>query len=388
MTWQAVVRRTFRPVLWVGTAAIVSGVLVLPWAVELAATAGEVVPQPQEWFQTGPKHLIADLLSDRAYGHPFDRNVTLRAVVVGGVVGIGLAWNAGNRAAAFVGLGGVWCLVVAYTFSYLPGLRAIQPYRFLVPAILCLAIPASVAADEAWRVFRAAPPSNRRLIAAMALVFGPSLTAYLLDVVTPPLHCGVRPQERAILDAVRNSDSLGRVICQPDTVGHLIPLWCRKPVIGGLNDQAFVKQRFAGMNEAGKLFGRPAAGWDEAELRTYLRTYAVDTAVFSGADWRAFAAKHPGLFEPVFDAGGMTLYRVLNAEPGFVLEGSASVTVFEDRIRVAGAGERVILKMHHSPLLKLPTGVTAEPVSVLDDPVPFLKLVAPAGLAEYDIFFR
>ena len=368
--------KSVRPLVRMAASGAIAAALFAPWFAYLWATKSDVVPQPHAWFQAGVPHFLSDVLSDRAYRRPFDRNLILRFAVVAGSVGAYLGFRGGRPAVAVVGATGVWCLVVAYTFSFVPQLRSVQPYRFLVPAVACLAIPAMLGVVAAYRAVRAAPPSARWAVAGGMVVFAPSATGYLVDLRQPPLPCGLTADERALLDTLRDLPPAGRLICQPETVGHLVPQWAGKPVLGGLNDQAFVRQRFAGMTEAGDLFGKRAPDWTRTALARVIEDYAVGYAVFSSPDWWAVADAAPQLFQLVKDGGGWRVYRT--AGGGYVLRGDGAADVRGDRVVCVVRGGEIVVKLHYSPRLR---AANAElfPVPVGGDPTPFLGVRATPG---------
>jgi hypothetical protein len=384
LLWALTTRRSAMPAAWLLLSALIGGGLVLPWISELMATRSECVPQPHQWFQAGTKHLVFDVLSDRSFRRPFDRNFLLHFCFVAGVIGTNLARRRGQMPVFVIGAAGVWCIFVAYTFSHVSTLRSVQPYRFLVAAVLALGIPTCIAVWEAWCIFLTSSPAARRLIVALTLIISPACTAYLLDLSQPTSPAGLSQDDQAILNFIRKLPGDGRIICQPDTIGHLIPSWTGKAVLGGLNDQAFVHQRFSGINDAGLLFGRTCAEWSMDELRNYFSSYAVEYILLSTPEWVQFANSHPDTCTPIQNFGTIHLFKV-NMPVNYVHVGRASIDIGRDTIRIHSDEKYVVIKIHYSSRLRPPDGVELIPVTVVPgDPVPFLgvKLSSAPAIVE------
>jgi hypothetical protein len=329
-----------------------------------------------------------DFFSDRGYRHRFDRTFLLHAVVAFGALGSVLAWRR-RRLFSALGLAAAGCLLMTYGGSYVRFLSTLQPYRFLIPATILALGPAVIGVEWLLGVFAARERGTRLLGGALAAMMLPQLTGYVLDLAwTPPVR-GLTAAYRGALDAVRALPGEGRVLCDDMNLGHLIPSHARRAVIGGLSTQAFLKHRFAGMDNDGSFFGRQPAAWNEKDLRVYLNTYAVEWALLSLPDWVAVAERHRGLFEPVRTLGGYRLYRVREAQPSLVLEGRGDVDAGYNRIAVRNARTRaLVLKLHYTGWLSADAGVKLEPAAVLDDPVPFIRATLPEGVYTFVISGR
>ena len=371
-----------------GVSALVFGGLCVWWALPLACSIGDCVPQPHPWLQSSWKHLVMDTFSDRGYRHPFDRNLLLHAAVVLGAAGTFLSWNR-RRFLSALGVGGIACLGIAYGGSYLGPIACIQPYRFLIPAVLLLLGPMVAGADWAWENMRRASPPMRVVLLAGGLILLPGLSGYLLDRLgEAPAH-GMIPSQRQVLDALRQMPVKGRVLCDDMNVGHMIPYTCGLPVIGGLSAQAFLKHRFAGMDNDGLFFAKRSDHCSAADFKTYLHGYGVDYAVFSRSNWIEFAERNADLFERERTAGGYRIYKVKDASPSLVLTGAADVRAGGDRIEVTNVrSESLVLKLHYVPWMAASDGVRLEPEAFLDDPVPFMRATVPAGVTAFRIAKR
>jgi len=375
------------PRVWLGLGMLVALWLTMVawWLVPLLTNRDYCLPQPKPWFVGGQKHLVMDLFSDRAYGHQFDRNAVLQALVVAGLAGTWLVRRRSTLTMA-LGIGGMGALVVAYGFPYLGRLSAVQPYRFLIPAMILLAGPVVVAVDRGLAALGDLNKAGKWLVILMLLVLLPRFGGYLIDLKWPPLPCGPTSSQKQTFEAVRSLPIKGRLLCDEVVLGHLVPSQCGVPVIGGLSAQAFLEHRFAGIDEEGVLFGRPASEWTPETLMPYLGLYAVDYAILSGEKWLSFAQSPGSPFVSVGACGDYRLFQVRNAEPSLVYSGTAKAAAGYDRVNVTEAvGTEVVLKLHYAKWLEADRGVELRPVKLLDDPVPFIRCEVPDGVTSFTI---
>lgn len=370
-------------------AAAVFSLLVVWWVVPLAQTQGDCLPQPKAWFQGGPKELVMDVFSDRAYQHPFDRNALYHLVVVAGLAGTLLVTRQLRSSTAppvllALGLGGVAALAITYVGFTIPAMRSIQPYRFTIPATLLLLGPAAVFIEAGWDAVRRSPPAVRATVIALLLVLMPAFTGYLIDLTWPRDGMAIPAGQQAVMDALRARPVKGRVLTDDAALGHILPTFNRVAVLGGLSTQAFLKHRFAGIDEDGIGFGRRAEDWTPATLRPYLAAYGVEYAVFSTPAWRRLAAGPESPFALEQAIGGTGIYRVQGGDPDLVLSGEADVVADYRGIVVSNVAQSpLVLKLHYASWLTAGPGVRLEPEMVLDDPVPFLRAVVDPGVKTF-----
>lgn len=358
-----------------------------PWLLPLLRTWADYRPLVYGGYQGTLKHLVMDVFSDRVYGHPFDRNFLFHVAVVFGFAG---AWSwrkdAERTLLWVMGVAALLCLVAAYSFSHVPPLRSMQPYRFLVPATLLLVTPAAAFLQEAWDAVKAASKKTRTVALLLALLTVPAFTAYLLDLAWSREACGMSETRLRVLQVVRHVPVRGRVLCDDVHLAHLVPYMTGRAVIGGLSAEAFVKHGHAGMDYEGRLFGRFPLEWDPAVLETYLAAYGIDLVVFGKQEWIDFAEDAKSPFVPDVSVGGYRLYRLKQPAPSLVMDGQARVTASHDCVQVRQVTDaRLVLKLHYADWLEADHGVKLEPVSVLDDPVPFIRCRVPEGVTEFTI---
>ena len=359
------------------------------WLVPLLRSTDICLARPESWFRAGPKHFIMDIFSDRGYGQPYDRRFLFHAAVVLGIAGIWLRSDSTERGPALRSIlagGGIWALVITYSFSYVPLLAAVQPHRFMIPATVFLLFPAALCIDHMIGVIGGSDRRQRVVVGTLLLILAPHLTAYLIDSLGAPMACGSDADREKIYGELSAMNVRGRVLCDDSDLGRMVPYRTGLPVVGGLSAQAFVKHRFAGFDDHGVLFGRPAGEWDAEALRAYLDAYAVELAILSKPEWLEFARGHEELFESHGSHGNMTIFRVRNAKPSLAMDGAARVCADYDLIGVEDAARRnLILKLHYSPMLQASDGVKLSPEKALDDPVPFIRCAVPEGVTRFNI---
>jgi len=370
---------------WLLAAAALFLALSVWWLVPLLQSRADCLSQPKDWFQSGPKHLIMDLFSDRVYQRQFDRNLLERSAAILGLIGLALAWRSQPLPAALA-VGGVVALVITYAGSQVGFLRSVQPYRFLIPATLLLLAPAAWAIDAGIENWKRTSTATRRIIAVLLVLLAPSLTAYLIDLTWPRDPLGLGPEQREVVDWFQQHPPTGRVFCDDTEVAHVLPAMAGVHIIGGLSSQAFLLHRFAGVDDDLIAFGRPPKAWDEDSLRTYFATYGVEYVVLSSKPWLRVASRAGGLLEPMPSIGGHAFFRVRGADPDFVLEGSAQVAANYAGISVSAVTNApLVLKFHYAPWLTAGPGVRLSPAPVLDDPVPFTRVELDPGIASFVI---
>ena len=379
-----------RPWLLLSGAVVVFLALIAWWAIPLIRHMDDRVVQPKQWLQGGPKHLIMDVFSDRVYRQHFDRNFLFHVAVVLGIAGAVVALRSRKDSLMWLmGLGGVGCLVITYVFPFIGSLKPIQPYRFAIPAVIFLLGPAALCISRFPDVFQRLERSGKVAVVLILLIMMPEFTAYLIDLTVKQDYCGLRDSQARALDQVRNLPLNGRILCDDSSLGHIIPYFCRKPVIGGSSAQAFLKHRFAGMDDDGLMFGRAAGEWPHGELKEYLDAYAVEYAVFSMTEWVGYADRKGSPFQLETVCGPYRIYRVHDARPELAFAGKASVETDYDVIRAKDVSDtNLVLKLHYADWLVADCGVELAPEPVLDDPVPFIRCIVPAGVSKFTISRR
>ena len=200
----------------------------------------------------------------------------------------------------------------------------------------------------------------------------------------PPEVRGLGPKGRALLEWLQTETrpegrvlfetSLARVHDGGHIVGYLAMLSGREFIGGPYNNF------FAGTRD-GWMFGRPLETIDQATFLAYLKLYNIGwIAVHSDASKR-YLAGFPGRIVPGDPFQGLQTF-VVKQTLDFVQEGHAAMrSVNYGKLVVeqkGAAGDPIVLKYHYVPGLRAVDGSDVEPVFLMDDPIPFIR-VRPRG---------
>jgi len=359
--------------------------LVLPWLIPLLLTRDISVPAPWPMFTGGIRNLIMDLFSDRVYQHPFDRRFLFQAAILFGMVG---SWIVLKSKVLLLGklkaliVGAFVCLGIVYGLPLTGAFAAIQPYRFLIPLVVCLLPLATLGVQGFvgwwWRL----GGQSRSWAALPVVLLLPHLTAYFVDVTAKPRVVS-SSNYTAALDRMTQLPGKGRVFLDDIPLGHLAPYFTGKPILGGLSTQAFVANGFAGIDDRGILFGRPADQWTVDALSGYFDLYAVEYLVLQRADLIKLVKQDRALFEYLGNVGKWQFFRYRPYQ-GYDMGGDARVSATCNEIVVErGSANEVLLKFHASRFLKSVTpGFVIEPFDVNGVPVPFVRGVFADGVQQ------
>jgi len=372
----AIYRKTFDVRRWVvcGGAAGVCLLLSLPWLLPLLASRGIAVPVPWPMFTGGIKNMIMDCFSDRVYLHHFDRQFLFHFAIVAGLAGGWLAWRDAQRGRLrFVMAGALVCLLITYGFPLLKLMPSIQPYRFRLTAVLFLLPLATVALSFFWGQWCQASRPIQCGAVLMLLIMLPSFSGYLLDM-TCRQPTGSSRKFVEMFAKIRQLPGDGRLLVDDIPLGHLMPYYTGRAILGGLSTQAFVVHGFAGIDDRGVIFGKPAEAWTAEDLSLYLVRYAVEYLVLQRPELMALAEQHPGMFEFLWQEGSLKGFR-FQPYAGYDLEGDALVKADYNEIVVTkGSSDRVALMFHWDGMLESKTqGFCIEPLAIAGLPVPFIR---------------
>jgi len=363
-------------------AGIIFSALVLPWLVPLLLTRDISVPAPWPMFTGGIKYLIMDFFSDRIYRQHFDRRFLFQAAIVMGVAGSWFVLTtksfAGEMRALIAGAG--ICGMIVYGVPLTGTFGAMQPYRFLIPFLVCLLPPAAIGI-HAFGLWWSQLGIRSRIWASLPIVLLlPHLTAYFVDLTArPPVASSSQYAE--ILSAIGQLPGPGRVLIDDIPLGHLTPYYTGKPIIGGLSTQAFVAHGFAGIDDRGILFGRPTQQWTSEELSRYLDLYAVEYLVLQRKELVLLVQQDAARFASLGSVGSWQIFRYLPYQ-GYDVKGSAGITATYNEIVVKrGSTNEVILKFHFSPFLRSATpGFEMEAFEMDGVPLAFIRCVFADGV--------
>ena len=292
---------------------------------------------------------------------------------------------------------------------YIPGLRDLEPGRFLFAALIFAGPLAGVGAGLAldrWGRWSSRAPGLRPietaamivlLVSPVVLSFFSARTGYKHRLTTT--HA---PEVRELIEEIgRRVDPSGRLMIEDGPaalygeshVPGLLPLYTGVQQIGGPYPFTFLQHHFATFQKD-LTMGKPLGEITAAEFRTYLEVYNVRWIVAASPEAKEFVASvasdttgvpvawsenGAAPLEAVWKSRRYTLWDV-NRPPSFTTGGARRVSASFDKIQV-DTGEEwdpFVLLFHWDKGLKVRPPARISPVYVLDDPVPFIR-VEPNG---------
>lgn len=170
-------------------------------------------------------------------------------------------------------------------------------------------------------------------------------------------------------------------------ISGLLPWKLGVEVIGGPYLHASLQTNFTQFGE-GKLFEE--SQYDRAWFERYAKLYRPSAIVCWTPRARALCLSRKDLFQLVDDDGFVLIAKVKGFE-GAAISGKAVVEASPGRLRVSGleggVDGTVVLRYHSVPCLRTDPPVAMEPVFLEDDPVPFIRLRPPPGVATIELRF-
>ncbi|MFH1038888.1 MAG: 6-pyruvoyl-tetrahydropterin synthase-related protein [PVC group bacterium] len=280
----------------------------------------------------------------------------------------------------------VFFLFIGFRGSWIhPVIDALEPLRFIISLKCLLIIPAAVAVTGAVEIV-----SSRtvKIILLCAILF---LMALLMPF-TGRLSARLPEKADQLIDFLREkTDPSGRILVQNSDALHtgmyfgthvlFFPLYMPIEQIGGPPGRMPLVHHFAEF-QYHRLFGRHLTEFTGEAVREYLDLYNIRWIVVYSQTARAFFGDRPEITRLIgkvryHQENKFYVFEVLR-EPDFFIKGSGNITATYDRIEIdnASPGE-IIIKYHWLETLKTRQEVRLEPVFMLDDPVPFIKLINP-----------
>ncbi|MCA9666019.1 MAG: hypothetical protein KC503_10540 [Myxococcales bacterium] len=274
-----------------------------------------------------------------------------------------------------------WSLFLAFFIALIPGLREMEPYRFVVPATLFAAVLAapwlcSVATRE---LYAGLSPAVRALLIFLLLLVVPRVAGHIFYAVpelipypssTATLHALPRvpglqsPQQVMATDLSQTTHSLrpvpeiamklaryidrlpeeGRIVVQHWALGELLRHTTNKSILGGFPDRRL-------KHEAAHLFRRPQDPRlnSATELAHYLVRYNARYLVMT--DFHAVIEFQRRLFEFKHKIGPHRIYRVRH-RGNYFMRGNGNVRALINRIEVRDAvahkdTQQLVLRFHY-----------------------------------------
>jgi hypothetical protein len=306
-----------------------------------------------------------------------------------GGAGLLVWWREGRKelVALFLALGGVLTFF-GYVAGELAFFRDMETYRNNLVVSFLLIAPASAFVTTTLEGLRAAPHRRRLAFLALVLPLGlltchtgsQQLLRYLRGNVLRPFG----PDEMAVIQSLRDDPGPeGRVAVERWPLGCLVPWYTGKQVVGGPYPLVWLPHNFVNfaylglghgdLSPGARLFGRQLSSLSADDFQSYLAAYNVSQIVAWSDESKAFLARQEGL-EPTGTHGPYVLYR-RRLPSTFFVKGSGQVEAEYGRLRVTKASRgEIILKYHWSHSLVTEPAQELLPHTVLDDPVPFIRL--------------
>jgi len=278
--------------------------------------------------------------------------------------------------------------VVTYFGGLTPFTSSWQPLRFKVPLDLFLAIGAAYGATR-WLT---TPRTSRSWIVPFLL--GCGLVTFLFNLIQTEstgrlrLRSRLIPELSAVVDWIkRETPANARVLFEEsgDESGFVydrtylsafLPHLTGRQLIGGPINLYNDRHHFAEFH-SGKIFKKDSQSLSDEQLRSYLNLYNIGAVVAFDPALIQRLQSIPGLVTIDQRIGPVHLMKV-NQPLSWFIEGEGEVQVGFNRLDLSHLkGQVVILKYHWIEGLTGSSPVKTEPVKMLDDPIPFIKLINP-----------
>ncbi|HEX2230426.1 MAG TPA: hypothetical protein VHM64_25120, partial [Candidatus Binatia bacterium] len=277
--------------------------------------------------------------------------------------------------------------LVSYFGSLFPVVKAWQPLRFKVAFDLVLVFPAAYTSAR-WLAER--PRGSYIVPTAWAL----GTAALFVNVITSEAggrmlpRTQISPEIRAIMNWIQTETPVNaRVLFEEsgDETGFVydgmylsafVPHRTGRELIGGPINLYNDRHHFAEFH-SGKLFKKEVHRLTDDELRNYFRFYNVGAVVsFHPASIQRLQAI-PGLVKIKQRIGPVHLMTVDQPFTWF-LQGSGKLKAELNRIELSEvSGDEIILKYHWTDGLTATPEACIVPHKLLDDPIPFIKIIKP-----------
>ena len=397
-----------RLITWLALAAVLSLLLNVTWLVPAIRhrtddVSAAIVGQLPLFASTNPFTFLIDFVGPQGFWtfRPgFIEKGFRLALLLLGAAGISRLLRNKPRALGVMLIGALTVLfVVTYFGALVPLIRPWQPLRFKVPFDLVLAMAAAYFLGQ-W--FTARRDMTSRLA---PLVLACGLIAFLINLVqtesSAKLHLRARLNSNLqdiISWIARETPDNGRVLFEEsgDETGFvydgtylssLVPHLTGRQLIGGPINLYNDRHHFAEFH-SGQMFKKDVRTLTDDELLAYLRLYNIGAVVaFHPASLQRLQAI-PGLVTLEQRIGPVHLMKVNQPLTWFVA-GEGKVKAGLNRLELSEiTGDEVILKYHWVEGLTASPSTRIEPVKMLDDPIPFIKLIAPPSIVSLRIGSR
>ena len=158
-------------------------------------------------------------------------------------------------------------------------------------------------------------------------------------------------------------------------MGHLMPHYTGRAVLGGLSIQAFVSHGFAGIDDRKVLFGKPVGEWAVDGLSGLLDLYAVQYVVCQPGALNSLLLSRPDVFRLVRAVESQRIYA-FEGFSGYAIGADVEVVADYNRIEVKRAdAQAFVLKFHWDERMRaMMPGCELAPEPMKGVPVPFVRV--------------
>jgi len=270
----------------------------------------------------------------------------------------------------------------------------IQPARFIVPFWFIVYVLASFQINSQFFNFH----WGRSVIVFLLILFFQGVLSSDENLFFNKF--GWEQQE--LIEFVKKSEFSGRFLLECDesnlpNYGDFIPVLTKKSFLGGSNPGNFLKTRFTnfvgsyytkqGLETKPILFNRSLEKFDERTLFTHLDLYNVSYIASRNPDSVKLLEAFPDRINPVVKMGSTQIFKV-ECYSGWFVRGQGDILFDYDRIHLNKvSGKELVLKFHWLPGFKSSPPLEIKPVYLLDDPVPFIRVLNPSNFRVIDLFF-
>ncbi|MBI4528277.1 MAG: hypothetical protein HY695_31165 [Deltaproteobacteria bacterium] len=378
--------------LWIAVALVLSFLVNAPWLIPVFSHRGDdvssaIVNQLPLFTSLDPLTFLKDYLSPTSYwsfrSSVWERGLRLMLLVLGLMGAFRLMRAERKELGMMVAFALASLFVLTYFGSLIPVIKGWQPLRFKLPYDLFLVLTAS---------YLVAARATKSIFIPVLLICG--ATAFLINLGqtesknTMRLRTRILPEIKEIVDWIRNeAPKDGRVLFEEsgDETGFVyngmylsafIPHWTGHQMIGGPINLYNDRHHFAEFH-SGILFKRDISQFRDKELQDYFHTYNIAAVVTFHPRSVQRLLSVPELVSPEHRVGPVHLLKV-KQRSSWLLKGEGNIQASLNVIRGSSIrGKEIILKYHWTDGLVSNPPLRIAPEKVLDDPIPFIKIVNP-----------
>jgi hypothetical protein len=383
--------------LWIIVSVALSVLVNSPWLVPAINhrsddVSAAIVEQLPLFASASPMTFVLDYIGPGGYWtfRPSIAEKGFRLALL--ILGVAGTWQLIRSQKRVLGIALATALTILFLVTYfgaiLPILKPWQPLRFKVPFDLFLVIGVS----HCLSGWLATGTESRAKLAPILL--GCGLIAFLINLVQTEstgklrLRSQMGPEFAAIVHWIQQeAPAESRLLFEESGdesgfiydgiyLSSLLPHLTGRQLVGGPINLYNDRHHFAEFH-SGQMFKKDVQTLTDNELRNYLRLYNIGAVVaFHPASIRRLQAI-PGLVTVEQRIGPIHLMKVHQPLSWFIA-GAGKIRAGLNRLEISDIqGDEVILKYHWVEGLIASPPTKIESVKMLDDPIPFIKLVRP-----------